>query len=171
MRQCVVGLDLSLTATGMVRVYGSGVNDWTGITFGYGLKKPSLQDKIKRIDAIANKVIAYVLESNTDAVAIENYAFSGRGQVFDLAELFGVVKRDLYEIGVIPKMVTVTTARRFLMGRGCGGIKKKELMRYLKMMKFNFEDDNQMDAWVVANFYRAELGLPAKSGGFQSALY
>jgi len=165
---CVVGLDLSLTSTGMVFVFGDGINDWRGFTYGYGLKKASVEQKVERLRNVAVMVMYFVENIKARYVAVEGLSFGSRGKIADLAELAGVVKVELFRRDIIPLIVAPMQGRKYLLGKGAGAVKKEEVRRCLKMMKFKFPDTNQMDAWVVANYFRGQLKLPSVSGGFQA---
>lgn len=148
-----VGLDLSLTASGMVSMSSTG--ELIGSkTFGYGLKRDSSGErKIKRLLHITNEVCAFIkstIASDPDVmVVIEGYAYGARGSQNDLAELQGAVKTQIYLMfSLVPVIIPVTKARKLVFGRG--RVSKDEVLEGLSEIGYDFSDHNQADALVVA---------------------
>jgi hypothetical protein len=119
--------------------------------------------EVVRYHRIAGSVAKFVKDSGTRDVCVEQYRFSamkGNGQSFQsssitkLAELGGIVKSQIFlscYLAVVP--VVASSARKWF----TGGLKKdnpkQQMADYLSRMNFNFNNTDEMDAFVVANFH------------------
>jgi hypothetical protein len=167
-----MGLDLSLTGTGCVVLDESGEivshNHW-----GEKLpRKARVRDKIERMIYIAEKVVGAVKDAMRPYipemtgwrkaiydgtpgfhVGIENYAFYRKGAQNDLGEIQGIVKSQLWlALGLEPVMITSSTARKTVMGKG--NIPKKEILPELGRRGLELKDHNEADAYVIAECLR-----------------
>lgn len=162
-RRRVVGLDLSVTSTGICVLVEGDDRKWTVEAthrVGYPLKRDSsVQEKIERLVMIARKVVQTCneLPGGPMSVGIEGYAFSARGAQNDLAELQGVVKSQL-QLSSSVKIVVVppTQARRHVLGAG-NPKGKKGIARILRVMGLEFKTDDEADAYVIAKFVAMNL--------------
>ena len=160
----IVGLDLSLTASGMVAIDDRG-DVISAKTFGYGLKRTSSAErKLKRLLHIASEVCTFVQEMASEPntslddimVIIEGYAYSARGSQNDLAELQGAVKTQIYLMfKIVSESIPSSKARKLVLGRG--RLKKDEIIEGLEDKGYRFTDHNQADAFVVAYAKRIML--------------
>lgn len=160
----IIGLDLSLTASGMVALGVCG-GIISAKTFGYGLKRTSSTErKLKRLLHIASEVCTFVQEVLSDpsislddiSVVIEGYAYSARGSQNDLAELQGAVKTQLYLMfKIVSEPIPSTRARKLVLGRG--RVTKDQILEELAQKGHVFTDHNQADAFVVAYAKRLML--------------
>jgi Holliday junction resolvasome RuvABC endonuclease subunit len=159
----VMGLDLSLTATGVVTIDKDGMPCDQRV-MGYGLKKGSTQkQKIERLIDVPLAISAVVEEMKPDVIAIENFAFGARFGGEFLGELHGVVKTHLYsKFGIVPYVYPPTTVRKSVFGYG--GSDKKRIKAIVDKLEedgvfgvFRFGDHNTRDAWAVAEHARREL--------------
>lgn len=165
----VIGLDLSLTGTGVAIIDPS----WGGMvknaeTF---LVAPKIEDakstakKVQRIDLIAEEihhaVEQYVTSRVKPEVFVEQYAFAmaSTNNASQIMELGGVVKRDLYRsFGIVVEPVNSMTARSLFLGKGKVKKGSKLLVEQaLKVLGFEGQND-EGDALVVANYGVSELG-------------
>ena len=145
----ILGLDLSLTATGVVVIDGQGaVVD--SYTVGEKLSRKARQkDKIERILDICKRVCSTVTEHKVKKIGIEGFAFQARGAQNDLGELHGVVKSQIWlAFGIEPIIIPPTSARKRALGSG--KIKKKEVINSLTKLGYECNDHNQADALVIA---------------------
>jgi len=165
----IVGLDLSLTGTGVVVLETSWTpGSWQGVrtaTFGYGLPEGvSERDRIGRIVDIAQRVVAFVPRGAE--VFIESLAF-GRftgSASSKLAGLTDVVKVALFmDKGILTQVVTAGQARKLLLGYGQGQDIKKQVEQRLRGAGAPVRNNNEADAFAIANYGRSELGLSALS--------
>lgn len=171
----VVGLDLSLTRPGACFLPTRWqVGDWAPVAVARwqytdeteNWPEGALDRQYDRLDYYADKVCTFVREHAARYAYVEEYAFSKRLQgQRALAELGGVVRRDLYLLGVTLVPVTASAARKVLLGRNPQG-KDQKLQTHLKLFgkrcgapKTWCEDE--ADAFCIANYGRTELGLPA----------
>lgn len=157
-----VGLDLSLTASGMVAVGHDGAV-LMAKTFGYGLKRTSSNEqKIKRLLHLAGEVCSFIgdvraqySQGSVPSVVIEGYAYGARGSQNDLAELQGVIKTQVYlSFSAVPEIIPASQARKTVLGNG--RLSKEEIIEGLKGLDIVFIDHNQADAYVVARAHQIE---------------
>ena len=159
-----IGLDLSLTASGMVSITESG-SVLESKTFGYGLKRDSSGErKIKRLLHITNEVCSFIKSTIAGGqevtVVIEGYAYGARGSQNDLAELQGAIKTQIYLMfNLVPVIIPATKARKLVFGKG--RLSKDEILEGLKEQGYDFTDHNQADAFVVARSVVLEKGSEA----------
>lgn len=177
----VVGLDLSLTRPAACRIPGDWeVGDWSRVVVASWEPAVPRGDgidferaRIERLVEIADRVRAFVemgarspgdrevvVEPRVDAVGIESYAYSSSSSsVTKLAELGGVVRVSLFSYGIVPVPVVAASARKLLLGKLPRADQKAWVQAALKRARAPFwEDDDQADAFCVANWLRAELG-------------
>jgi len=144
----IIGLDLSLTGTGICTLEGENVRF---DTVGYGLKRSARQkDKIERIIEIVSSIISAVETcDSTPVVGIEGYAFGARGAQNDLGELHGTVKTQLWLAHQIESVIiTPSHARKTVLGRG--KLSKQEIIDLLTNRGIDARNNNEADAYVVA---------------------
>lgn len=150
----VVGLDLSLTATGVATEAGCEV----------------LAAKIRgceRLAWIRDQAILVVLNEaavypprRADLVVIEGYSFGSRGRtLYQIGELGGVIRLALHEQGIPFVEVPPSTLKKYATGHGNAG-KGEVLAAAIRRLGYDGHDDNEADAlWLRAmalDFY----GLP-----------
>lgn len=163
----VMGIDASLTSTGLVALATDWGLDWSRVArtrLGLGLSKSASElDRIRRLDAIAAGVLAFVAAHGVTDVFMEQYAFSARAsQSHALGEIGGVIKRDVALEAGLPLTVVPPATARALLGRFSAHAKKgspKPLpvkdqvhaVLYSAGMPHDWCGD-EIDAWVVANW-------------------
>jgi len=160
--RCFVGLDLSLSGTGIVAIDDGG-NVLFRDVCGHSLSRKSEQEKkTDRLVHIVGNIVSLVkgLSGKYDSVlvGIENYAFgrAGSGAVFDLGELNGSVKLQLrVAFGIVHHPIAVSTARKSVFGKG--NFKKDDVRPELLRRGFEFVDDNDADAYVIAECLRRKV--------------
>ncbi len=166
----VVGLDLSLTRSAACFIpadwepFLHGEVNWGALrtmTVGHPLKKDaSPEEKADRLMRIAGSISEWI--SETSVVAIEDYAYglSGNSGMM-LGELGGAVKYALWcdlKIGV--QVVNQSTARKFLLGKLPPRDRAMVVVAQLEEWGCPFETVDAKDAFVIASYYRTELGMP-----------
>ncbi len=137
----VVGLDLSLTATGVADEFGTR----TIKVKSTGMKRLSeLQSEI---------MLATGWPYHTDLVAIEGYSMGTARQnshAHALGELGGVVRLALWEAGIPYVDVPPASLKRYATGKGNAG-KAEVLIAAVKRLGYLGHDDNEADAaWLRA---------------------
>lgn len=150
----VLGLDLSLTSTGVV-VLGSAGGEVVGVQDSVAIKS-----KLRggaRLEEIREQVMAEVDLFKPELVVIEGYAFGRPNQMAALGELSGVIKHALYLDGWPFIIVPPTRAKKFACGKGNA---KKDQIRLDVFKRWSFEakTNDEVDAYVLARIGLAYLG-------------
>lgn len=141
----VLGLDLSLTATGVCRPDGS--------TFTI---KTRASDRDRRLDQIS-QTIAGIL-SDVDLAIVEDLPTHAKGAGIT-GMVQGVARLKLLEQGVPYVLVTAATLKKFATGKG-NADKTAMAVAALKRAGLEFKDDNQCDAWWLRALGLQLLGEP-----------
>jgi Holliday junction resolvasome RuvABC endonuclease subunit len=161
----VVGLDLSLTCPAGVGIPdGWELGDWSTLqTFRYQtLPLREGEDRVERLLDVAWHVCHFVKRCRATRVFAEAYAFSRRSSsVTKLAELGGVVRAELHRQDS-PRVeeLTASFCRKLLLGKLPRRDAKVEVEHRLRKNGAPFRDDNEADAFAVANAGLSECGLP-----------
>lgn len=142
-----IGLDLSLTASGVVVV------DQNGNTLDRILIKPKTKGG-ERLDDICYALTEAILKHRPLDVAVES-PFSAPSPAvlavcMQLAELHGAFKLAMYRENIPrPWYVAPGTLKKYATGSGKGQ-KSDVKMAILKKWGMEFKDDNEADAYVLA---------------------
>ena len=144
MNKEVIGLDLSLTSTGVA----VGDSQYT---------ISSKLSGVERLDEISRSVAAFVSGISEPAVVLEGYSFGSRNsQSHSIGELGGVVKLTLWRIGVPMVIVPPTARAKFATGRG--NASKSEVVSAVSartgIVWSGKGADDKCDAWLLQ-----EIGL------------
>lgn len=157
----IVGIDSSLTAFGMCAIPADfAPNDWTRLKARTIVTLPGTIDAI-RFEHIARCAVSFCNAVDADEVFIED-SNVWSGSTKRLCKLSGVVEHELYkELGIAPRLVNVSSARKLLLGSVPRQEKlaKVVVLESLRSLGGRFEDDAQSDAFAVANWGRSEMGL------------
>jgi hypothetical protein len=163
------GLDLSLRNTGMCYVPPG----WNGhfdtlflSSFGtvktvptYGKAQVKAFEEIRRSLDIANRIVGFLKRHEVRNVSIEGYAYSFAGKnkheasasVTKLAELGGIVKSQIMlSCRTAPVVIQPNSARKIVVGPLKRGGAKEQVKVILKTFGFNFDNLDEMDAFVTA---------------------
>ena len=145
-----VGIDLSLTSTGLVFLTGDGMVDSFNIKTKP--KNGSVTHRIAYIrDQIMNKFDTFsMVEDKPKFVAIEGYAMGIRGgRSFTIGELGGVVKEHFRQRGIDVYIVPPNNLKKFISGKGTGD---KDMVRLELYKKYGLElpTNDEVDAAVLA---------------------
>lgn len=148
----VVGLDLSLTDTGMVVLMRG--SKWVPI-FADSFKTKAEEPEIERKCYIVNSVIQTIIDlkllpANT-LICIEGYAISrNQGKLFTRAEIIGTIKHLLSIMGYVSFTVSPTSAKEFM---GNGKFDKDDMKREAKRnFGFVHRNHNVVDAFIMARY-------------------
>jgi hypothetical protein len=172
---CVIGFDLSLTAPAAVALpLDWRPGDWKRVKSW--LFKPTppkgddLRGQLERYDLIAEWAHGVVQEATgmpgapgryLADLAIESYAFSkNNAQASKLMELGGIVRLGLFRgMGIIPKTVSTSSARKLLLGNVPRSDPKIAVQLALYKAKAPKKwEENICDAMCVCNFQLSEAG-------------
>lgn len=157
-RLSIVGLDLSLTSTGVA------MDDGTFVI-------ASKEKGDARLDDISIRIISALAPHYGRYVVIEGYAFAKRTtHAFSQGELGGIVKRNLREYQIPYVLVPPTVRAKFATGRGNAG--KSEVVSAISaklgQVFVGGGADDEVDAWVLRemglqHFGLSDLKWPAKN--------
>jgi len=145
----IVGLDLSLTSTGIC------VNGATSAI-------TSKHKEVWRLKDIRDQLFLYLLERKVQGAVIEGYAFSARNsQSHKIGELGGVVRLLLHEMMIPFVDVPPTSRAKFATGRGNAA--KTEVISAVSartgLIWSGKSADDECDAWLLEEMGLQALGL------------
>ena len=143
----VLGLDLSLTGTGVAKPDGSTLVIKTGSLRG-----------CERLIRIRNEVMAIVIADMPTLVIIEDRV-NHIGDPGATAELHGVIKVALHEWNVPFALVSAPSLKQYGCGKGNG---KKEDMKLHAYMRYGreFKSNDECDAYLLRAMGLEYLGSP-----------
>lgn len=165
--RCVVGLDLSLTATGwFLLIEGNPIK--TGV-----LRTPLTG--IERIDWIAKRVVNLigVLVPEQTIVVIEGYSFASTGNVvYEIGGLGTMVRHALWSRKIPYIECSPNSLKKFATGSGDSKKVKKEHVIREVWRRWNFEasDNNEADAYVLGRIGMCMLDLDEPTTDYQRAV-
>lgn len=150
----IVGLDLSLTATGRAS-WNDGRLDW-GV-----FKTPATLKDLLRLQWVRNEAWEYV--QGSDLVVIEDFSLNSRGAFVAEAHGLGWMVRDWLQQGDFPyALVTPKGLKKFVAGqfpqseRSNKGVIMREVYRRWGL---EINDDNAADATVLVQIGRCLAGI------------
>lgn len=117
---------------------------------------------VSRISEIFEEFDAYLeaTQSSLAGAAIEGYAYSAKGAVFNLGELGGVLRLALYKRNIRTIEVPPTYLKKFLTGKGTSP-KNVMLKEAYRLYEIDINDDNDCDAFALAlvaqNYFETEF--------------
>ena len=139
----IIGLDLSLTHTGIVILNN-------GIVELFKTIIPKKLRGVKRLYYIRRRIVQYLLINKPDIAVIEGYAYSpNAGRSFSIGELGGVIKLLLYKQKISYLIVAPTTLKKFTTGKGNSPKSKMEKAVY-KNWNVEFNTEHEIDAFALA---------------------
>ena len=155
----VVGLDLSLTGTG-VTVINAGVH--TALFGAKGHKSDTLQMRADRLDTLFSQIVNVIPEHAL--VVIEQPAYSSvGGSHHDRSGLWWIIVHHLYQFHDIAE-VPPSTLKKYAVGKGGGpGATKGAVIEAVTRRYPDVStggDDNICDSFVLAAMGSRHLGRP-----------
>jgi Holliday junction resolvasome RuvABC endonuclease subunit len=157
----VVGIDQSLTATGLALIHSDkNIMAPEAPRHYTAALKPTKERGIERLMYI-EKAVERWIPSGTDLAVMEGYAMGIRnGQVFSLGECGAIIKRTVSLRGIPLISVAPGTLKKYVSGNGAA---KKNLMLLAAYKKFGvtFDDDNECDAYCMARLGQDYLDASA----------
>lgn len=145
----VVGLDLSLTATGVC------LHDAVTYTV-----KTNPKHGDGRLVVITDAIVSAFDQPGRPLAVIEDLPPSGAHGTKPLAMVQGAVRAALVRLGVPYALLPPTVLKAFATGKGTGS-KTDMAMAAFKRSGREFGDDNQCDAWWLRQAGLAWYGLAA----------
>lgn len=136
----ILALDLSLRQSGVAII------DNDAIVYSGDIKTPVNLRGVQRLDYILQKIIKLLSEYTIDFVIIEDYAYSMHGSVPDLGELGGVVRYYLYKTNILFLIISTTSLKKFVLGKGNG---PKEAMMPSIYRKYQIEARSSDEADAI----------------------
>ena len=151
-----IGLDLSLTGTGVVVTSAGAITHSECIKSKPCGKLPT--DELVRLLTIANEIDTIVAKHKPGVAVIEGLAFMAKGtSLVQLAGLNYFVRTNLYHRNIPFYIVAPTSLKKFVTGSGKGD-KNQMLLEIYKRYGESFLDDNVADAFGLAKIGEAVLG-------------
>lgn len=148
-----IGLDLSLTATGVCVIREDNTQFFTVKTKPEHYVSPEA-----RFEYIKNEVIRHLPECPYAAhIAIEDYSYGSVGKSFSKAELHGLIKNALFTRGYVFAQYSPSSLKKFVSGKGNAG-KDVVIKCVYQHWGHDLTDNNQADACVLAHMARCANG-------------
>ncbi|OPX89584.1 MAG: Crossover junction endodeoxyribonuclease RuvC [Pelotomaculum sp. PtaB.Bin104] len=138
----IVGIDASLTGTGVAVLNGS-------------LHTETIQSKktgTERLIEIRERIRDIV--NGADLVVLEDYAFSRPNQAHQIGELGGVLRVLFHEMGVKVLLVSTGQVKKFASGKGTAD-KRDIAIAVYKRFGQEFKTSDETDAFVLAKIGQA----------------
>jgi crossover junction endodeoxyribonuclease RuvC len=158
-RPTVVGLDLSLTSTGIAVITGDGVQ--LQRVRSKGTADATLDERADRLHSLRDCVISHLPDTAT-LVVIEQPAFSRQtGHMHDRSGLWWLVIDSLHAAGHAVAEVTPSTLKKYATGRG-NASKDEVLLETAKRFAdvVDVTGNDVADALVCAAIAADHLGQP-----------
>jgi Holliday junction resolvasome RuvABC endonuclease subunit len=133
----ILGLDLSLTATGLATPAGA-------------LLTLTCRDRgPKRLAHLEREILVHAHQRGCDLVAIEGYSYASNGSsTYQLGELGGVIRLALWRNGIPFVEVPPACLKKYACGKG-NASKDQVLVACVKRLGREPADNNQADAaWL-----------------------
>lgn len=149
------GIDLSLTATGLV------VLDGDKLLYS-GCFKPKNKSGAERLIEIDREISMTMVGYDPEIICLEGYSFGSRGRaLFQIGELGGVVRVALHDWGKHWMEITPSQVKKFATGKGTS---KKDLILQQVYKKWGqeFKTSDEADAFVLAKIGTILLGYEEK---------
>lgn len=139
-----LGIDPSLVSTGIWYIAGDGQHYFRAI-------KPMKLRGPERLVFIWDQIAEFIDGREIAGVALEGYAYAARGRYFELGELGGVIRAELYRMGHAILEVPPQTLKKFTTGYGGAATGKAEMIEacYAETgIRPKYSDE--ADAWALA---------------------
>lgn len=149
----ILGLDTSLTATGVAKIFTS-----NGTYVTRTLKPPTKMLGHERLAWIMGELDA--MTSGVDVAAMEAPAYGAKGDAYhQLAGVWWMVAHHLWSKGIPTVSVAVDTLKLYAAGKG--GVDKDQMMLRIGRAFEDFEgDNNAADALWLAQMAADHYGVP-----------
>lgn len=155
MSPTTVGLDLSLSCTGLVALTGSKLDE------GLRVKTPSSMELEQRIEVVRKEVLAFVRRHEPAWIVIEGPARGGKFVDVRVYHLAGVIRWYLSvskRTRHIPRRIVTPTELK-LEATGNGRASKKDMVAAARVFWPACPDDNAADAFHLAAWGQLNYGL------------
>ncbi|MFA5355083.1 MAG: crossover junction endodeoxyribonuclease RuvC [Thermodesulfovibrionales bacterium] len=162
----VLGLDLSLTSTGVILLDRDGgiVRQETVRTKPNGNRPP---DEINRLNGIVDRIFDGVNRKNVLLCAVEQVAFSrNMSSHSSLVALNYFVRKRLMELGIPFILISPTSAKKFASGDGKAQ-KDMMLLETYRRWGVAFDSSDLCDAYVMARIGMITAGIAEPENAYQ----
>lgn len=157
----VVGLDLSLTATGFAGVSLDGGDIFTSVFRSKGTQTDDLDTRYNRLISLATQIVNSVLKLSPRLVAIEGPAPSRIvGHQHDRSGLWWLVSHSLMGRGVPMVEVGPTVRAKYGTGNGKAGKDEVVIAVTRRYPSVEFKVNDEADALILAMIAARLLGCP-----------
>jgi crossover junction endodeoxyribonuclease RuvC len=148
MGSIIIGLDLSLCATGI-----SVINEKGDIIEKKLVESSAKEENTPRLTKICFTIMEIVNSYNTNLVIIEGPTFGVQKtiSIFQLGELAGVVKEKLFIQNIPFIIVPPTVLKKFITGKG-NSPKDVMMLKIYRKYGIEFENNNLADAYALARY-------------------
>lgn len=144
----IIGLDLSLTSTGLALADGS--------TQAIRVKSSGME----RLDALERRILEALDGLKDPVVIVEGYSFNSKNShAHALGELGGVVRLAFWRRGIAWIDVPPTNRARFATGKGNAN-KAAVVSAVSARTGITWSNDDELDAWVLQEMALAKFGCP-----------
>lgn len=110
-----------------------------------------INNRFERFNYILQQVLVFIETHPKGPIFIEGYAYAGKGMVFNIGELGGIVKHSLYLLGYDVTEMAPKDLKKFVSGNG-NADKPLMIRSVLKKWKYRTSDDNVADAIGLAKY-------------------
>jgi crossover junction endodeoxyribonuclease RuvC len=172
----VVGIDPSLTETGVARIaddgpIGAGLNVRTYVTGAQGKEGARLHERSARLRELAHHL--YVVSDDADLVVIEGPSLgSTTPHSFDRHGLWWLLVARLSGNGVPVAEVSPSTLKTYALGKGSGKGTGKDAVLAAAVRRYDdhapeLANNNEADALLLADMGARHFGRPLTELGHQ----
>lgn len=152
-----IGLDLSLTETGVAAITDDGLTAEV-------VKPPKGRNGVYRLEYLEKRIMRAVEQhGDVTGLAVEGYSMNSKGRVFDIAELGGIMKLAIRKAKIPAVIVPPKTLKKYVTGNG--NADKKIMISVVSKHWYKTTNDNEADAVGLAHFAKAYF---TGAGGLQS---
>lgn len=158
----LLGVDVSLKACAVIACPLDWAGDWSRVrTLVTGRTLPrSAGDlaKVRRLEDIAGKVVAFARGNGAQVAWIESYAFGLSSCAHSLGEAGGVLRVELHRAGIAFHTAPISSARKLLLGALPRSDGKAKVQEALARCGCPFETADECDAFAALNWGLREAG-------------
>lgn len=162
MRIQLIGLDMSLTSTGVCNCFIEHGDILSAPTHTIITTPKGFNTRRERVVHIIKRIRDIISSSCTQIFLIEMYAFAHKStNVVQLGELGGMVRQYAYkESGIEPIEIPIGSLKKYMTGKGTGKKEDMKLAVYKKFKKdFQNRSNDECDAYCLCRLGADLLGL------------
>lgn len=159
----VVGLDPSLTSTGMAfaTVDGAGVQLSTKTHKSNAKKDPTLADRGGRLHRLSEKIITDACQFQPELVLVEEPAHNQKsGHHHDRSGLWWLSVKGMIDSGLQVHEISITTLKKYATGSGAAAKEAVVIAATRRYPEVEFVTNDEADALILAAIGCRLLGAP-----------